>query len=229
MWIFITKHFAGRRLAVRSFWNKITQTNVGLLLPDKLRVKLRWGTRDCDTIAANGAPDLTAISDPYFIDQPPALLTFNGGGLTGWDQYCAFYDMYVTTAVKVRVQCFSNFNSAGACRFGMWVVPRFGIFPATLLIEDPSAEMYCKEVFLSPLDGGFSRRTMVMYIGADKYSGYRSYSRNWSEVTDFGSFPHSMNLYFYLYTLASATAQVDYNIRCTLYIHFGKRLNISTS
>lgn len=217
---------------------RIRSKYVGFLLPDRLKVKLRYSATVSLVCDVNGRiTGVLAGNSPY---DPDA----SGSGNiqpTGWDQYSAFYRFWYCPGSTIRLQIQNPVNdTAQTNAVGSKI---FGVFPATnqlsnldLATMDPTEWPYVTEKYLNSWPA-LNVTRIKKYMATKKIYGYKTadnpnFIANTGN-TGTGSNPTNQwwwNLYCYSpYGTTGDGDAIVVRLSITYYVHFFGRQEIPIS
>lgn len=207
----------------------------GLLLPDRLKVKLRYTIDFTLTLDGNGlvAEDL-AGNDPF---DPDNSGTPNGQP-TGWDQYTAYYRFWYCPGSKIKCRMINVNNDIAAANNPILGNATFGIVPGTnilstadLVTMQPRGWPYSKEAYVSSFPAS-NVKTLTNYMATKKMYGYKT-STNSNFIAQVTTSPTN-KWYWNFYVknqsaLAASGQKYDFHVELTYYVHFFGRQEIALS
>lgn len=160
----------GRRRNTRA--SRIRTRSVGFLLPDRLKVKLRWQATETLTFDDQGLVVTNYLGNGPYDPDGDGSFTHQP---TGWDQYCALYKEYYCSGSSMKVTAINNSGDAvdGGNIFGVY--PAIDPINTTdMLTIAPVGYPYCTEKFLNILNGPGGLVTIKKYMPCKKIYGKRT-------------------------------------------------------
>lgn len=231
------KRFYRRRMTRKSRMGRIRTRNMGFLLSDRLKVKLRF-TSNVAVVLDNNGNQATAFSGNNAFD-PDDSGTANGQP-TGWDIYTQLYRFWYCSGSKITVRFINPNNDLSVSSDPVIGPMTVGIVPGTNILSNtdmvtmqPRDWPYSKEVYINSFPA-LNSKTIKTYIATKKIYGY-STANNSNFVAAVTSAPTN-KWYWNVYAQSAAipaTSGVgkEYyaRIQIVYYVNFFSRVEIPTS
>lgn len=229
---YFKRKYGGRKY---SRMGRIKSRSVGMLLPDRLKLKLKFNYNAqlaCDS-NGNGTFRVTG-NDPF---DPDNSGTSNGQP-TGWDIYTQLYRYCYCSGSKINLSFVNANNDLGGGNDPIVGELIFGVVPGTqslsntdLVTMKPNEWPYCKERYVSSYPASNVKR-ISHYCATKKLYGYKT-ADNKDFIATTGASPTNI-WYWNFYQISpqgiSGVGKIGYwRVTITYYIHLFGRAEIPVS
>jgi len=186
------------------------------LLPDAMRVPLKWSAQVVPTDIAGIFVNSFCINDPFYNPDRPL----------GWDEWSQFYNLFYINTASIQI----IINMQGADPGGIILFPAASANNVSSS-EQAAQQPYARFLTLGNAHQNSTRNKMRMKFSVSKLLGQRLTGENWDGSTSTGMSVPGNRVFFNMFGYADDGVVNNIQFRVVLYqyVRFYRRKTLSLS